>query len=136
MSYVTPEAMMIAGNAVLAEVLEPAGFTVGPIHIGKGSGGNFAVARWIRADQSLELHARYALGIVRYGWGDEVFDHRHIVGVLGVSPSYPGFSDDPVDGFRHLMDDLRGPLADFVGPNNRNILVAARRWHPPQRVLP
>jgi hypothetical protein len=73
---------------------------------------------------------------VLYGWGDEAFDHRHIVGALGVSASYPGYSDDPVDGFRHLADDLRGPLARFLGPDNQELLVAARRWEPPKRVLP
>jgi len=60
---------MAAGNAVLAEVLGPAGFSVGPTKSGKGSGGNFAVARWTRREQSLELHTRFALGIVLYGWG-------------------------------------------------------------------
>jgi hypothetical protein len=128
--------MMAAGNAMLADVPGPVGFSVGPTYLGKGSGGNFAVARWTRGEQSLELHTRWALGIVLYGWGDEVFDHRHIVCALGVSASYPGYSDDPVDGFRHLADDLRGPLARFLGPDNQELLAAARQWTPPTRVPP
>jgi hypothetical protein len=57
----------------------------------------FAVGMWARGPQFIELHVRFGLGIVRYGWGAEAFDHRHVVGALTASASYPGFSDDPVD---------------------------------------
>jgi hypothetical protein len=32
----------------------------------------------------------------------------------GERPQYPGFSDDPLDGFRHLAHDLRKYCADFL----------------------
>lgn len=132
----TPETMMAEGNAILAEILTPADFVLGPTHSSPGSGGHFATARWIKGEQFIELHMRWALGIVRYGWSDEVFDHLHIVGALAVSKSYPGFSDDPLDGFRHLAQDLKGPLSGILGSENREVLACARAWNPPGRVLP
>jgi hypothetical protein len=30
-----------------------------------------------------------------------------------VTGTYPGYSTDPLDGFRHLALDLAGPLAGF-----------------------
>ena len=32
----------------------------------------------------------------------------------GVKGSYPGFSDDPIDGFRHLAADLAGPARPML----------------------
>jgi hypothetical protein len=133
---VTAEEMMETGNEILGRVLKPAGFLVGDIETGNGSGGHFAICRWTNGSQFIELHARWALGIVNYGWGDQVFDHRHVVGALAVSASYPGFSDDPLDGFRHLADDLGGPLSEILGPENWRVLERATEWTRPRRVLP
>jgi hypothetical protein len=133
---VTAEEMMEAGNEILGRVLGPAGFLVGEIKTGEGSGGHFAICRWTKGSQFIELHARWALGIVNYGWGDQAFDQGHVVGALAASASYPGFSDDPLDGFRHLADDLAGPLSDVLGPENRHVLERATEWKPPHRVLP
>jgi hypothetical protein len=133
---VTTEAILVAGNSILGEVLRPAAFVLGPVESGNGSGGRYAIGRWTRESQFIELHVRWALGIVRYGWGGEVFDHRHVADAVGASVAYPGFSDDPIDGFRHLADDLRGPLAAVVAPDNREVLRLARAWTPPTRLLP
>lgn len=128
---------MAAGNAVLRPVLDPAGYKLAPTDNGRGSGGTFAVARWERGTQYIELHFRWALGIVRYGWGAEAFDHAHILGALGCTEAaYPGFSNDPTDGFRHLAVDLAGPLAELIGPTNGRVLELARVYEPPPRVLP
>ncbi len=132
----TPEALLSTGNVVLAEVLVPAGFVLSPITTGRGSGGSFAVARWNRDTQAIELHVRFGLGVVHYCWGDQSFDHRHVVDALGVAASYPGFSADPVDAFRHLAEDLCGPLASVVGPDHRNAFDVIRDWVPRGRFLP
>ena len=58
------------------------------------------VERWTGDRQFIELHVRGALGIVRYGWDDEAFDHKHVVGALRAEASYPGFSHDPADGVK------------------------------------
>jgi hypothetical protein len=128
--------MMDAGNEILGQILEPAGFVVGEVETGRGSGGSFAISRWTKGTQFIELHVRWALGIVNYGWGDQMFDHRHVVSSLGARASYPGFSDDPLDGFRHLANDLAGPLSGILGPENLHVLQGAKEWTPPRRVLP
>lgn len=133
---VTPEAILDAGNSVLAKLFRHAAFVLEPIDSGDGSGGHYAIGRWTKESRSVELHVRWALGIVRYAWDDEVFDHRHVVGALGASAEYPGFSDDPVDGFRHPAKDLGGPLSRILGPENREVLQVARAWTPPARTLP
>jgi len=133
---VTPEAILAAGNEVLSPVLNDAGFRLSGITTGSGSGGAFAVGCWVRPPQWIELHVRGVLGIVRYGWGDESFDHAHLAGALVVSTAYPAFSGDPVDGFRHLAQDLRGPLAPLLASGGADALHLARAWQPPGRRLP
>jgi hypothetical protein len=132
----TPEAMMATGNEILGSVLQPAGFVMTPTELGRGSGGGFAIARWVRGRQYIELHCRFALGIVRYGWEDEEFDHSHVVSALGVVASYPGFSNDPLDGYRHLVGDLDGPLSPVLGNESETVLAQARQWQSPKRTLP
>lgn len=134
--HVTPETLLVAGNEILSPVLGEAGFSIDSQTFSTGSGGPFGVSRWVRGTQWIELHVRWALGIVCYGWGDESFDHAHMVGALGVTASYPGFSQDPIDGFRHLTQDLEGPLAPILSKNNEPVQKAARRWTPPKRQLP
>lgn len=34
--------------------------------------------------------------------------------MLGVKGAYPGFSDDALDGFRHLAADLAGPVRPML----------------------
>jgi hypothetical protein len=84
-------------------------------HAGKrhGSGGAFATGRFTRGDQYLELHFRRSLGLVTYGWGGSVLSHADYLAGLEVTGAYPGYSADALDGFRHLAQDLAGPLSGF-----------------------
>ena len=104
---------MADGAAILARELSPAGFTFQLIGRGGSSGGNFAVGRFTRGDQYLELHFRYSLGLVMYGWGDSRLSHADYLAGLGEAGAYPGYGTDPLDGFRHLAQDLAGPLSGF-----------------------
>jgi hypothetical protein len=106
-----------SGAAIIAPVL--AGFTYQPAGEGCGSGGEYAAGRYTRGTQSLEFHVRYSLGMVTYGWGDVVLAHADYLRGLGVTGRYPGYSEDPVDGFRHLAADLAGPLSGFRDGNRR-----------------
>lgn len=125
------------GNAILASVLVPAGFTLEEMTAGRGSGGSFARSRWTKDSQAIELHVRAALGVVRYCWDQEAFDHKHLVEALAARAKYPGFSDDPLDGFRHLAQDLsESPLSQILKSNHHKALSAARNWQPPKRALP
>lgn len=136
---IDPVKVLAEGNALLSAVLTPAGFSLGPTKNVDGSGGAAAVAVWTKRRQSIELHMRYGLGIVDYGWGwgRKKFSHRHLCDALSCEHEYPGFSTDPLDAFRHLAADLaRDPLNRVLGPDHRKVRKAARAWKPPKRVLP
>jgi hypothetical protein len=102
-----------AGAAILAPLLSPAGFLFGVTRQGVSSGGGFATGRFTRGAQYLEVHVRYSLGLVTYGWGDASISHADYLRGLGAAGSYPGYSDNPAEGFRHLAQDLAGPLSGW-----------------------
>jgi hypothetical protein len=62
----------------------------------------------------MDLHFRWTLGLVSYAWDSVVVSHADYLRGLDATGAYPGFSEDPLDGFRHLAQDLAGPLAGFV----------------------
>jgi len=105
-----------AGRQILAPVLEPAGFVFVPHYSGKSSGGYSACGAFTRKKRSLELHFRYSLGLVSYSVGRRRLSHRDYMRSLGheQEAAYPGFSDDPLDGFRHLREDLERFGAEFL----------------------
>lgn len=108
----SPGERLERGVAELAEVLGPAGFQFLETDEGMGSGGAYASGEFRRGDRRLELHFRSSLGLVRYHFGEESLSHQELVrGVralerISEEGEYPGFSDDPVAGFRHLRHDL------------------------------
>ena len=106
-----------AGLEILDPVMRPHGFRCGVEETGHGSGGDFARGEYARGDRRLELHFRYSLGLVTYHVGDTSLGHEAYMRALGVPPGaaqYPGFSDGPRDGFRHLAHDLRLYGAEFL----------------------
>ena len=100
------------GVAELAGVLGPAGFEFIETDDGASNGGSFASGEFLRGDRRLELHVRSSLSLVRYHFGEASVSHDELVrgvrGVEGVAEEgqYPGFSEDPMAGFRHLRHDL------------------------------
>ena len=101
------------GVAELAEVLGPAGFEFIQSDEGVDSGGPFASGEFLKGDRRLELQVRKSLGLVRYHFDDdESLSHEDLVrgvrALEGISAEgeYPGFSNDPMAGFRHLRHDL------------------------------
>ena len=129
-----------AGTAILDPILLRHGFRWTAEQTGKGSGGEFACGQYVRGDRRLELHFRYSLGLVAYHVGEYALDHESYMEVLGVprgAAQYPGFSDDPLDGFRHLAHDLDAYGAEFLA-GDADVLravvpvIAQRReaeWH-------
>jgi hypothetical protein len=132
-----PASVMTEGAAILARELSPAGFTFQLTSRGRSCGGNFAVGLFIRGDQYLEIHYRYSLGLVTYGWDGSQLSHADYLAGLGQAGAYPGYGTDPVDGFRHLAQDLAGPLSGFRdgdrGGFERSLQVAKQ---PRRRTLP
>lgn len=92
---------------------------------GSGSGGPLARVTWRHDRQYIETHVRGALGIVKYGCGDQAFLHQEYLRWRGVQGAYPGFSDDPLDGFRHLRDDLLGPAEGLLALTDEDFTSVA-----------
>jgi hypothetical protein len=105
-------ALLLRGVAELAAVLEPAGFEFIQSDEGVDGGGPFASGEFLKGDRRLELHVRTSLGLVRYHFGDESLSHEDLVRAVraleGITAEgeYPGFSEDPMAGFRHLRHDI------------------------------
>ena len=106
--------MLRRGSEFLSASLDPAGFLPSDIESGKGSGGPAAWRRFVNGNRHIEVHFRLSLGLVSYQWDVAVLSHGELLRALGTKGAYPGFSTDPMDGFKHLATDLSGPLAPFV----------------------
>jgi len=111
-----PVELLHTGATLLAPLLEPAGFRFAAGDQGTGSGGPFAVGAFTNGARELELHVRGCLGIVVYRAPNVVVAHEVLMRAAtdGARPAYPGFSDDPLDGFRHLKQDLENFGAVFL----------------------
>jgi hypothetical protein len=106
---------LVKGAAIVSASLP--GFRFEERAEGVGSGGAFAWGEFVRDDRRLELHFRRSLGLVTYHLGNHALSHEGYLRAMGVPPGanqYPGFSDDPLDGFRHLAHDLRAFVSEFV----------------------
>lgn len=98
-----------AGVLILNDLLEPHEFVSLLTDAGIGSGGQYASAEFRRGNRRLELHFRFSLGLVTYHVESAALSHEdYMWSVLGKrwASYYPGFSEDPLDGFRHLRRDL------------------------------
>jgi hypothetical protein len=106
-----------AGCEILDPIVKPHNFVLENEMFGRSSGGEFASGEYIRGDRRLELHLRFSLGLVAYHVGSLSLLHqaymRALLGRDGGS-KYPGFSDEPLDGFRHLSYDLAHYAQDFL----------------------
>jgi hypothetical protein len=120
--------LMQAGREIVAAVLEPHGFAYRPGWSGTSSGGNSDSGEFVRGDRRLELHFRHSLGLVRYHIGDLSISHEDYMRHTGhrSQAKYPGFSPDPLDGFRHLADDLHNFCSDFT-VGDGGTFVAAKK---------
>jgi hypothetical protein len=133
-----PVEVLREGAAELASILGPDGFAFAETGSGSSSGGLYASGEFRRDNRRLELHVRWSLGMVTYHVDDATLRHEDLTRAvaatqhLGESAQYPGFSDQPLDGFRHLAADLvkfgrvftRGTAEEF------SVLVAWIQRHP------
>ncbi len=103
----SPEDILTEGCAILEPALLQHGFEYVPGVSAKGSGGRFARGRFVRGNRHLDLHVRRALGIVEYHVSEQSLSHEwYMLAATGRRGAYPGYSSDPIDGFRHLVTDL------------------------------
>jgi hypothetical protein len=115
--------VLAAGVQLLEPLMQRHGFAFGRLTSANSSGGWSASGEFRREDQAearrLELHFRHSLGLVSYQIGDASLSHVDYMRCLDAHNQYPGFSDDPLDGFRHLLDDLERYGDDFLsGPGD------------------
>jgi hypothetical protein len=113
---VNPEQMLQAGAAILGETLARHGFRFVLGEIGSGSGGNFASGAFVNGQRTLELHFRHTLGLVTYHVGRASLGHEDYMRAAGAGQDrrYPGFAEDPLQGFRDLQYDLEHHGRAFV----------------------
>jgi hypothetical protein len=116
-----PEETLLQGSEFLKPLFAKHEFAFVPLGNGKSSGGPFASAGFVRADRRFEFHFRFSLGMVTYHLGAESISHQeYMCSVLG-KPNlsrYPGFSDDPLDAFRNLRDDVESHCIEFLEGTN------------------
>lgn len=129
-----------AGRELIDPILEACGFVWGYGSSGGSSDGDFASGWYSRDDRTHELHFRYSLSLVSYSVGDQSIHHADYMLVAsgrGLS-KYPGFSDDPLDGFRHLAHDLRAFCAAFLEGSDADFIriVELRSASPKGHRLP
>jgi hypothetical protein len=122
------------GAELLAQELGRHGFAFQFGGSEQSSGGDFAFGNFLRAEWRLELHFRYSLGLVAYHFGSLTLSHEdYLWSVLGSrgQGQYPGFSDEPLDAFRHLASDLRTHCGAFISGDasefGRLVAVTATR---------
>lgn len=122
----TPAETLRAGAEIVRAVMKPHGFIFAFRGEGTGSGGHFAWGEFVRQDRRLELHYRASLGLVRYHLGAQHASHEGFMGAIGVlgCNRYPGFSHDPLDGFRDLTHDLQF-ATDFLSGSGVILQAAA-----------
>ena len=103
-----PIEMRTRGSEILEPVLAPHGFVFEAGEVGKRSGGSFAQGGFVRDNRRLEFSTRHSLGLVEYRVGSRVIAHEEYMRVVAGrgNHAYPGFSEDPLEGFRHLASDL------------------------------
>jgi hypothetical protein len=128
-----PNDLFDRGVAELAQVLTPAGFTFVRTDEDDGSGDPPARGEFRKGDRRLELQARRSLNVVRYHFGEHVLSHEDFVrGVRAVDriageAQYPGFSEDPAAGFRHLRADIERFGAVFL-TGGAKAFRALKKW--------
>ncbi len=130
---VNPNDLLIRGVAELSEVLGPAGFEFIQTDDGSLTGGEFASGEFVRGNRRLELRVGQSLSLVRYHFDDEALSHEELVrGVRALSniadpAQYPGFSNEPAAGFRHLRADIERFGAIFL-TGGAKAFRALKKW--------
>lgn len=110
------------GSEILNFVLCPHDFHFGGEHEGKslslvGGGPAYARGQYVRRERRIDLMFHWSLGPVTYQVGELSLAHEPYLRALGIQAgtnAYPGFFDDPLDGFRHLKTDLERFGQDFL----------------------
>jgi hypothetical protein len=105
------------GRKLIDPIMRANGFHWQAGSSGKSSGGYFASGQYVKKNnRRLELHLRHSLGLVTYHIARLSLSHEdYMAHTAGKGKyQYPGFSSDPLDGFKHLASDLENYASDFL----------------------
>ena len=126
-----------ASLELLSPVLVPYGFVLSGRRSRSRQRRTLCPWRLARANRSLEFSVRHALGEVRYRVDAATLLHEDFAraGVGRGQARYPGFSDDPLDGFRDLATDLVrfGSASSPAPPRSLRALVPRKPSVPGRR---
>ena len=119
--------MLREGAQLLVDALGGHPFEYREVVSGVGSGGDFVEGRIEAPTRAIEIHFRNTLGLVHYHLRGSSVSHDFYMKHLGVRDRcrYPGYSEDPMEGFRNLAHDIRAFGQDFLGKGDQ--LVDAAR---------
>jgi hypothetical protein len=108
--------LLARGRAILDPLLLAHGFVFEAGESDVGSGGPFARGAYVRGEHRLAFSVRWHLGEVTYTVGPSRISHEELMRVVAGprAAKYPGFSNDPLDGFRDLRDDLQAHGQAFL----------------------
>jgi hypothetical protein len=113
----TPSEILREGRAALDPLLLAHGFSFKEGSAGCGSGGPSSSGVYVNGNRKLEIHFRFSLGLVTYHFEGRSVEHegymRALLGSAGGN-RYPGFSDDPLSGFKNLAYDLENFATAFL----------------------
>ena len=115
---------------VLDDLMRSHGFDYIPTAVGVGSGGSFATGEFRRGSRTIELHYRDSLGLVTYRVGDLLLSREdYMWSILGERwrSQYPGFSKEPLDGFRRLRADWENHCFEFFGGSDADFASRAQQ---------
>ena len=109
--------ILIEGSEILKPLMSQNGFQFSIDGDGQSSGGQFAFGTWTKKDRKLEYHFRFSLGLVEYSLGNKKTEHEFFLWALTGEKrkaKYPGSSEDPLNGFSRLLDDLNNYCSIFL----------------------
>jgi hypothetical protein len=117
------------GRKFIDPIMESNGFHWEAGLAGKSSGGYSDSGYYLKGDRKLELHFRHSLGLVTYYIAEVSLSHEDfMLHVAGKGKyEYPGFSSDPLDGFKHLASDLGNYASDFLSGSGEEFKKAKQR---------
>lgn len=112
------------GSEILKPLMIKNGFQFSVDGKGQSSGGKFAFGSWTKKNRKLEYHFRFSLGLVEYSLESKSVEHKFFLWALTGEKHkarYPGSSEDPLDGFRRLFDDLNNFCGVFLNGSDTEL---------------
>ena len=118
------------GSEILKPIMNRHGFSFSIDGEGSSSGGNLASGSWINKDRKLEYSFPFSLGLVEFSLGTKTIEHKFFLWALSGEKhkaKYTGPPDDPLDGFRRLLDDLDQFCEVFLTGSDLELTYAIRK---------